>query len=328
MHQIDIYLTQVIQSFPSFLLPVSQFMDFIGSSNGYILLILIVLFYFDYKLAVNITLLISFSFVVNSILKIGIRIPRPFEVEDSVRNYLNVNRFIGYGMPSGHSQSAMVLWLFANKKILNNILKLLILIFLLIMGLSRIYLGVHWTSQVIVGFFIGYIYWLFSIKFQNTQFIKHFQKMNSQFKMVTITIFSLLITLGALSNMMIFNDFVSSNVFLLGKDVFTGSAFFAGSGCGAVKLLDNYSIRYNRYRFAGTIRFITGTSLMLILFIPSKIAINHFSKLDSSPFYSVSLLYALYFTIYIFSFFGFYLVQLFFNRLRLVFLEPKGEVLQ
>lgn len=102
--------------------------------------------------------------IINLIIKEIIKRPRP-----------SVTRLVkesGYSFPSGHAMTSMAFYGFLiyliYKRIQNKYLKwaliivLCILIFLI--GFSRIYLGVHYASDVISGFIAGAIYLIIFIK--------------------------------------------------------------------------------------------------------------------------------------------------------------------
>lgn len=82
----------------------------------------------------------------------------------------------GYSFPSGHSMGSMILFgslLFVIIRYINSrtkdwlvgkiVLGVAIMILILLIGLSRIYLGVHYPSDVIGGFSLGLSFLLFSI---------------------------------------------------------------------------------------------------------------------------------------------------------------------
>lgn len=104
---------------------------------------------------------------INQALKYVIQRPRPTEfriIDES-----------GYSFPSGHSMVSMafygLLMYFAYKKIQNKYLKCTVCIglaiLILLIGLSRIYLGVHYASDVIGGFCFSIAYLILFIKLMN-----------------------------------------------------------------------------------------------------------------------------------------------------------------
>ena len=102
--------------------------------------------------------LLIFIFIcnnLNDILKNLIKEARPSNAKNTgffIDNKLSES----YGMPSGHSLSA---WLFATVMYINknnlDIVKYLFIIFAILVSYSRIQFGVHTSSQVIVGAFLG-----------------------------------------------------------------------------------------------------------------------------------------------------------------------------
>jgi undecaprenyl-diphosphatase len=69
----------------------------------------------------------------------------------------------GYSLPSGHSMNFMALvllslyfmWIFSANKKLNRRLTILMLLYGMLVGISRVYLNVHYFSDVITGWSIG-----------------------------------------------------------------------------------------------------------------------------------------------------------------------------
>lgn len=108
----------------------------------------------------GISMMINLSIItlINTLLKIIIQRPRPIGV--------NIITELGYSFPSGHSMISTAFYGFliylAYKNVKNRIYRILIcisLFFLIIfICISRVYLGVHYTSDVIGGFFISISY--------------------------------------------------------------------------------------------------------------------------------------------------------------------------
>jgi len=110
------------------------------------------------KLSLLVWINLGISALINQILKYIIQRPRPTE-------YRIINES-GYSFPSGHSMVSAAFYGFLiyliYKNVKNKYLKygLIILLSLLIIfiGTSRIYLGVHYTSDVLAGFLISISY--------------------------------------------------------------------------------------------------------------------------------------------------------------------------
>jgi undecaprenyl-diphosphatase len=96
--------------------------------------------------------------LINQTLKHLIMRPRP--------DFLHLVEETGFSFPSGHSMAAFGFYGYfiyliniskLNKKI-KVILTSILSIIILLIGLSRVYLGVHYISDVVAGFIMSFIY--------------------------------------------------------------------------------------------------------------------------------------------------------------------------
>ncbi len=142
--EFDYYILQFLNSF-SFL---DQFMLFISLRFDYFLfLILAALFYYRGR---NEALLYLSLLVVAWSLALALKpifaVPRPEDI-----------RFVtcttGYSMPSGHTLMSFASAVFLHPRA--GKLKLLVWFFAVLVSLSRIFIGVHYPSDVLVGALIG-----------------------------------------------------------------------------------------------------------------------------------------------------------------------------
>lgn len=138
---------------------IMTFISHLGSAT--ILILLCIIFYIllkDKKLALIIMLNLAIVYLLNVIIKMIIARPRP--------DILRLVYETGYSFPSGHAMVATGFYGFliyiANKKIKNKALRkcitILLTLLIFLIGISRIYLGVHYATDIIGAFIIGIIY--------------------------------------------------------------------------------------------------------------------------------------------------------------------------
>lgn len=98
---------------------------------------------------------------INTFLKEIFRVPRLIG-EPGVRS-LRVETAGGYSFPSGHSQCGATFWTTVMLKIKKRWFYILSCIMMLLVGFSRLYLGVHRPVDVIFGLLLGFT-WVFPAK--------------------------------------------------------------------------------------------------------------------------------------------------------------------
>lgn len=80
--------------------------------------------------------------------------PRPFQVSGEVHNIVTEAT---YGIPSGHAQNATVLWGTVALKVRQYWVTVAVVLYVILMGLSRMVAGVHFPQDVIAGTVIGLV---------------------------------------------------------------------------------------------------------------------------------------------------------------------------
>ncbi|MBQ8574767.1 MAG: phosphatase PAP2 family protein [Clostridia bacterium] len=136
-----------------------EFVTMFGEET--LLIVFIAVFYFviDKKLARRIFFITASSLGVNGIVKNFAKVPRPFASGEVT--CVRPDTATGYSFPSGHTQCATT-WTNAFAVHLKKWWMTVIAVVLtLAVGFSRMYLGAHYPSDVIVGTVIGLLFAVF-----------------------------------------------------------------------------------------------------------------------------------------------------------------------
>lgn len=151
LHQLSLGITEWLQtSYPQ----LSAFMQFISAlGNEQAFLALMPLFYWsiDKRLGKTVAYVFLISITINPILKNAFRQPRPFWLDPA----LGLSEATGYGLPSGHVQHATVLYAFLAAWFRRWWGWVLAGVMILLMMMSRVYLGVHFASDAVGGLIVG-----------------------------------------------------------------------------------------------------------------------------------------------------------------------------
>lgn len=142
--------------------------------SPYVLIVLTLLSFLlkNKKLSFIITANLGLITIINQVLKFIVKRPRPSDL------FLIVET--GYSFPSGHSMVSLsfygLLIYFIYKYFKNKKLKIFLITFLsliiILIGISRVYLGVHFVSDVISGFLLSLSYLIIFIKVINKFILK------------------------------------------------------------------------------------------------------------------------------------------------------------
>lgn len=152
----------------NWLTPIIKVITWFGGAICLISLTLILFFLIkDKKIGLLIGANLVIITILNQVLKFILQRPRPTE--------FRIINETGYSFPSGHSMISMAFYGFIIYLIYNNVKNKYLKIFLIsllsllviMIGFSRIYLGVHYTSDVCAGFLVSISYLVVYIGFAN-----------------------------------------------------------------------------------------------------------------------------------------------------------------
>lgn len=97
----------------------------------------------------------ALSYLVNSALKYGLYLPRPFTDDPTVASLAAQKTAGGPGLPSGHAQMTATLWGGIAAQLGRGGMWGAALVLIALVSLSRLTLNVHYPADVIVGLLLG-----------------------------------------------------------------------------------------------------------------------------------------------------------------------------
>ena len=160
----DYWLTLSMQNIGEWLTPIMKSFTWLGYPQAYMIIIAIIYWSFDRKLGLRMAIFLPAVSSINSILKQAFHAPRPFWLNPDIEA-IHVSN--GFGLPSGHAQASTV-WLYASSFLKRGWVWAIIITIVLMVGLSRVYLGVHFSSQVLAGWIIGILITIFFIRLETS----------------------------------------------------------------------------------------------------------------------------------------------------------------
>ena len=171
----DIIGYKIISTFliSDFATPIAKFITNFGGAI-FLITLTVILFILikNKKIGLSIFSNLLIITVLNQLLKRILQRPRPTE--------FRIIEETGYSFPSGHSMVSMafygyliyLIYKYVKNKYVKWILIVLLSILICSIGVSRIYLGVHYTSDVLGGFLVSISYLVLFISTVNKFFIE------------------------------------------------------------------------------------------------------------------------------------------------------------
>jgi len=210
----------------------------------------------------------------NPLFKFGFRGPRPFWLDPSLELWEETS----YGVPSGHVQLATVTYLFLAGWIRRWWAWVLAFVMIILMAISRIFLGSHFPHDAVVGLFIAILVLLGFVAWQRT-YAKGFEKrILGQKLMVAITVPVVYAMIFGVVSLLIGEPDMSVEwaeyipaAELAGKEgAATAVGMLLGAGIGLIFEGSRIRFRVDGKIWLRTVRYIVGLAVTLLLWAGLK----------------------------------------------------------
>ncbi len=192
-NQLDLFISDyLLNNRTTFLAEVFFYITNIGEFLSYVFILLSLYYIWNKKKGFRAMFVLFFSTFINTSLKYAFNLPRP----DSTRHY-RVNA-TDPGLPSGHTQLPTTLFGTLITMIKRRWINLALVLLIALVSFSRIYLQVHWFTDVLMGLGLGLIILGLYVLFEEpvTNYMK---KMKIQYQfLIIIGLFSIFIVIFTL----------------------------------------------------------------------------------------------------------------------------------
>ncbi len=141
-----------LQGLGGWLLVPAQALSFLGTEQFFLVVLPALYWCLDQALGLQVGVILLLSTSFNEAIKLAIHGPRPYWYSPKVKALSTETTF---GAPSGHAQTAMSVWGIIASGIKRKWAWAVAGVLAFLIGLSRIYLGVHFPHDVLLGWLIG-----------------------------------------------------------------------------------------------------------------------------------------------------------------------------
>ncbi len=166
---LGIRIIMLLQGLGGWLIMPMKFFSFLGNEEFFLLIMPVLYWCLDAAIGLRVGMVLLASDGLNGFLKMALRGPRPYFISAQVRALSSETSF---GIPSGHAQNSAAVWVtlaaWTGRKwpAYRRVVWIAAVAIVFLIGLSRIYLAVHFPSDVLLGWIIGgLLAWAF-LKFE------------------------------------------------------------------------------------------------------------------------------------------------------------------
>jgi membrane-associated phospholipid phosphatase len=200
-----------------------KILTFMGNESFFLLLLPLIYWCVDRRIGSRLIILFLLSAYINVLFKYLAGQPRPFTYDARVRSIIQET---GGGLPSFHTQSTVVVWGYLVSQFRRPWLWALSIFLMVFIPISRVYLGVHFPTDLIGGYFIGVILLLGFLKTEGP-ILEWLQNRGLAVQLVIAAVIPLILVLAVPG---------------IGKNGVTTAASLMGTGIGLV--LENRWVKF------------------------------------------------------------------------------------
>lgn len=166
---------------------IMRFFSFLGTEEFFLLILPVLYWSLNAALGLRVGVILLTNGALNGLLKMFFHMPRPYWVSEKVIPMAGETSF---GMPSGHAQISAGVWGMMAAGVRRFWAVALAIVLVFCIGLSRIYLGVHFPQDVAAGWIIGTLL-LWGFLSLERPFLSRFRRLSLGWQILSIWLFSL-----------------------------------------------------------------------------------------------------------------------------------------
>ena len=276
----SLQITLWFQSLGAWLTPIMKLFTFLGNEQFYLLVAPAILWCLDPILGLRMGLFLMINGMLNTALKVAFHGPRPYWYTHDVTVLGSAEN--SFGAPSGHAQNGVVVWGTLADRVKHRTAWIIAIIVMFMIGISRIFLAVHFPHDVLLGWLFGAIMLWVLLRLEKPvlRWLKQFQ---IGIQLIVIFLFSLFLILIviiaqlSLSGWSLPLDWVNNAHFAFPNEApinplsyhnflsSTGAFFGLAAGWIWISRLGGFSIHDPWYKLL--LRYILGLVGVLILYL-------------------------------------------------------------